>query len=178
MKNKTALAVICLLGLAVGASAQNATQDKSGNLKKIDIVKLNLQKPINGEKLTRHSVTPSQEEAEELLKKYQLTKSANKHVLKEAGLTQEQFNTIVKKAQQARAKQAKKAKSASKTQDSSAAKVAGREGNMMNLGNTVSDVVKKCKEAFCSKSKQKQTQPEPKDAIIKHLSEPGRLLPL
>ncbi len=177
MKNKTALAVICLLGLAVGASAQNATQDKSDNLKKIDVVKLNLQKPTNGEKLTQTAAT-TQKAEEELLKKYQLTKSANKRVLQEAGLTQEQFNTIVKKAQQARAKQAKKAKAASKTQASSSAKVAGREGNMMNLGNTVSDVVKKCKDAFCSKSKQKQTQPEPKDAIIKHLSEPGRLLPL
>ncbi len=77
MKNKTALAVICLLGLAVGASAQNATQDKSDNLKKIDVVKLNLQKPTNGEKLTQTAAT-TQKAEEELLKKYQLTKSANK----------------------------------------------------------------------------------------------------
>lgn len=89
------------------------------------------------------------------------------------------FLALEQKTRQARAKQANKAHSAQKLKKhSTPTKLPGKEGNMMNLGNTVSDVIQKCKNAFCPKNKQKQTRTEPKDGMIKHLSEPGRLLPL
>lgn len=181
MSNKTTLTIVCLLALATGAYAQNASHTQG--LKRNIVPPLNLPQVDTAKQDNTASV--SVKKSQTLLRKYQLKRGSDRRVLKESGLTQEQFEIIKAKVQQvlAQHKKAAAAKAAKKEASKPAAAATvktnqfpGREGRMMDVSNTAATIIEKCKKTFSAKKNSRPAEQE--DSAVDKLSEPGRLLPL